>query len=250
MLSKNQIKEIQSLHQRKQRELHQRFIAEGAKTVSEIVLQNSSLIDQLFATPSYLSANSHLLHENNIWFQEITEEELKKISLQTTPNQVLAICHYFKPASASAPGATAFYLDDLRDPGNLGTIIRLSDWFGMRDLYCSPSTCDRYNPKVIQSCMGAFLRVNIHYCELSDIAPSYKKIYGALLEGKNLYQQELSEGLIVIGNEANGISAETLALITDKVHIPAAADSQAESLNAAIAAAVLASEFFRQVRKP
>jgi TrmH family RNA methyltransferase len=246
MLSKNQIKEIQSLHQRKQRELHQRFIAEGAKTVSEIVMQKSSLIDQLYATAAYLDKHQLILEENNIDAKEVTEDELTKISLQATPNQVLAVCHYFNEPLPAVTGTTAFYLDDIRDPGNLGTIIRLSDWFGMRNLYCSPSTCDLYNPKVIQSCMGAFLRVNIHYVPLAELAPSYQKIYGALLEGENLYKSALTEGLIVIGNEANGIGAETLNYLTDKLHIPAAADSQAESLNAAIAAAVLASEFFRQ----
>jgi RNA methyltransferase, TrmH family len=245
MLSKNQIKEIQSLHQRKQRALQRRFIAEGAKTVSEILQQKGGLIDQLFATRHFIQEHGVILEENKIVFQEITEDELRKISLQTTPNQVLAVCHYLEETAPARPAATAFYLDDIRDPGNLGTIIRLSDWFGMRQLYCSPSTCDLYNPKVIQSCMGAFLRVNIHYLPLEDLR-GYKTIYGAVLTGDNLYSSKLSEGLIVIGNEANGISAENMRLLTHKLHIPAAADSKAESLNAAIAAAVLASEFFRQ----
>lgn len=246
MVSKNQIKEIQSLHQRKQRELKQRFIAEGTKTISEIILQKSSLIDEIFATGEYLDANLEMLQKNEITFQEVTEEELQKISLQVKPNQVLAVCHYFQNPVAVTEGETAFFLDDIRDPGNLGTIIRLSDWYGMRQIYCSASTCDLYNPKVIQSCMGAFLRVNVHYTSIAEVAPHYKKIYGAVLEGENLYKTALSKGLIIIGNEANGISKDTQSYVTDALHIPAAADSQAESLNAAIAAAVLASEFFRQ----
>lgn len=247
MLSKNQIKEIQSLHQRKQREMQQRFIAEGAKTVSEIVLQKSSLIDTVFATAEYLDQQADLLQKSAITIQEITEEDLRKISLQTTPNQVLAVCHYLAETLPPVHGQTAFYLDNIRDPGNLGTIIRLSDWFGMRDLYCSPSTCDLYNPKVIQACMGAFLRVSIHYTDIKALQSSYPQIYGAVLEGDNLYKTPLAEGLIVIGNEANGISLETASFLTHKLHIPAARDSEAESLNAAIAAAVLASEFFRQL---
>lgn len=140
------------------------------------------------------------------------------------------------------------YLDDVRDPGNLGTIIRLADWFGVSTLFISPGTCDVYNPKVIQSTMGAFLRVKLITCELGDLKEKYRipKIFGAVLNGKNLYQEELRHGLIVIGNEANGISEENLKHITQSLTIPSNQQNGTESLNAAMAASIITAEFFRQ----
>jgi TrmH family RNA methyltransferase len=174
---------------------------------------------------------------------------LQKISLQQSPNQVLAVCRFLPPKKEiNSKGKFFFYLDDIRDPGNLGTIVRLASWFGMPALFCSPTTCDLYNPKVIQSTMGGFLRVNVIYEELTEVIKQqgFTRVYGALLEGDNIFKSDLGYGLIVIGNEANGISEKNLPLLTHRITIPSAQKSGTESLNAAIASSIIAAEFFRQ----
>jgi RNA methyltransferase, TrmH family len=250
MLSKNQIKEIQYLQLKKFREDKKLFIAEGIKTVSEIIQNSPIILKELFATQDFIAHNKAELRRLNVPFTEVSEDELKKISLQATPNSVLAICHYFKEPSILFDFENNFslYLDDIRDPGNLGTIIRLADWFGISMLFVSPGTCDFYNPKVIQSTMGAFLRVKIMTAELSDLKAKYSipTIYGAILNGKNIYHQELKNGLVVIGNEANGISALNLNLISHSLTIPSNLENGTESLNAAMAASIITAEFFRQ----
>ncbi|WP_317899565.1 TrmH family RNA methyltransferase [Aurantibacillus circumpalustris] len=252
MLSKNQIKEIQSLQLKKFREIKKQFIAEGTKTVLEILNNAPILLEELFATPDFVNTYKTTLRRLNIKFNEISEQEYKKISLQSTPSGVLAICNYFKASRESFDFENnfSFYLDDVRDPGNLGTIVRLADWFGVTTVFCSPSSCDFYNPKVIQSTMGAFLRVkniNIGLVELLS-KNTIKNIYGAVLNGDNIYKAPLKNGLIVIGNEANGISEENLKLITHKLTIPANQNNGTESLNAAMATSIIASEFFRQLK--
>lgn len=250
MLSKNQIKEIQSLQIKKFREAKKLFIAEGIKTVSEIIHDSPIILKEVYATHDFIENNKADLRRLSIPFTEVSEDELKKISLQATPNSVLALCHYFKEPELLFDFEKKFslYLDDVRDPGNLGTIIRLADWFGVSTLFISPGTCDVYNPKVIQSTMGAFLRVKLITCELGDLKEKYRipKIFGAVLNGKNLYQEELRHGLIVIGNEANGISEENLKHITQSLTIPSNQQNGTESLNAAMAASIITSEFFRQ----
>lgn len=247
MLSKNQLHEIQALHQQKQRNLRKAFIAEGVKTVLEIVQQRSDILQAIYATPTFFNEHSAALKGKQLSCFEITEIELQKISLQNTPNQVLAVCSFFEAQASTAVSPAAFYLDDIRDPGNLGTIIRLSDWFGMTELYCSTSTCDHYNPKVIQSSMGSFLRVKVRYCDLSTLQTQFPMRYAAVLDGANVFTEKLQSGLIIIGNEAKGISDSALALTTHPIKIPSAAGAKAESLNAAMAASILASEFFRQL---
>lgn len=248
MLSKNQIKEIQALQLRKQRQLRKCFIAEGAKTVAEILEFRPDILLGVYAHADFLQTHAELITKNKVTAYEITDEELHKISLQSTPNQVLAVCRFFEAQAAPKISASAFYLDDIRDPGNLGTIIRLSDWFGMSQLYCSPESCEHYNPKVIQSSMGAFLRVKVEYCDLLSLKADYQHIYGTVLQGDDLYSLKLSPGLIVIGNEANGISDRVMQELSRRITIPAAMGSGAESLNAAMAASIVAAEFFRQNR--
>jgi TrmH family RNA methyltransferase len=252
MLSKNQIKEIQSLQLKKFREAKKMFIAEGIKSVSEILDHAPVLLDEAFATKEFLEQNKTILRRLNIKFIEVTETELKKISLQSTPNSVLAVCNYFKEAKTffDFENEFCFYLDDVRDPGNLGTIIRLADWFGVSTIFCSPNSCDFYNPKVIQSTMGAFLRVNIVYVELETLLKEQKikHVYGAVLNGKNIYKENLKNGLIIIGNEANGISEGNLKRINQPITIPANKNNGTESLNAAMATSMIASEFFRQLK--
>jgi RNA methyltransferase, TrmH family len=252
MLSKTQLKQLQSLHLKKQREAKKLFFAEGAKIILEIMEQKPDCILQIFATIDFIEKHHALLQEKKIQHFLITNDELKKISLQSTPNQALAICRFFEDTINDFDFSTNFslYLDDVRDPGNLGTIIRVANWFGIQAIFCSPNTCDVYNPKVIQATMGAFLRVNIVYAELSNVVKTHqiKNIYGALLSGNNVYNQKLSPGLIVIGNEANGISDNHLHLITTPLKIPGHPTQLTESLNAAVAASIITAEFFRQLQ--
>jgi TrmH family RNA methyltransferase len=249
MISKNQIKEIQSLHLKKQRDEKRLFIVEGLKNIIEIVTRKPECIFEILATDEFLKNHGAVLNIGNIKYQPISEDDLKKISLQNSPNQVLAVCNYFEQHTETKIGKTgvSFFLDDIRDPGNFGTIIRLAAWFGISRVYCSHESCDLYNPKVIQSTMGAFLHVHVVYTTLHKLAsenPSIN-IYGAVLDGQNIYDEKLQEGIIVIGNEANGICDENLKLLTHKITIPSAGNPGAESLNAAMAASILASEFFR-----
>lgn len=143
----------------------------------------------------------------------------------------------------------SFYLDDIRDPGNLGTILRIADWFGINEIYASESSTEIYNQKVIQSAMGAFLRVRVHYILLDEVLNNIQcPVYGAVLNGKNIYKETLQNGLIIIGNEANGINKNNLSKITHPLTIPAATTNHTESLNAAMAASIISAEFFRQLK--
>ena len=251
MLSKNQLRDVRSLHLKKFRETRKLFIAEGAKTVSEIIATRPSLIERIYTSTAFLKAHSESITKNNLAFSEVTEEELRTISLQSNPNQVLAVCRQPVNEQAAVNAANfSFYLDDIRDPGNFGTIIRLCDWFGARKLYCSDESCELYNPKVIQSSMGAFLRVQVTYGSLEEALrdSGLSRIYGTVLTGSDVYSEKLQPGLIVIGNEANGISETNMKTLTHQLTIPAHSGNGSESLNAAMATAIIASEFFRQLR--
>lgn len=250
MISKNQIKEVSSLHLKKFREEHKLFIAEGVKIVEEILLSDSELIKELFVTNDYILRNSDLVTDKKVNYTVVSEDELKKISTQTSPNGVLAVCYYFEGEKTDFDFNKNFsiYLDDIRDPGNLGTILRMADWFGLKEIFCSPTSTDIYNPKTIQSAMGAFLRVKVNYVDLKDLLSGKTiPVYGAVMNGDNLYNQKLKNGLIVIGNESNGIHENNLSFITDPITIPSASSNKTESLNAAMATSIICSEFFRQL---
>jgi TrmH family RNA methyltransferase len=251
MISKNQIKHIQSLHSKKNREEEGLFIIEGIKLVSEFIQHQKFEIKELFGTHEYLSNQKQILTENQIRYSEIASEELKKISLFTTPNQVLAIVKSIsqKLDISLFNSSTSLFLDDIRDPGNLGTIIRIADWFGIKQVICSPNCTELYNPKTLQASMGAVLRVNVVSMDFNELLPllTNTPIYGAVLEGENIYTSSLKHGLIVIGNEANGISEEVLKHISHHITIPAANSNGSESLNAANACAIICSEFHRQL---
>jgi len=251
MISKNQIKYIQSLHSKKNREQEKLFIIEGIKLVTEFILDGSYTIKDLFATQDYIDNHIDLLKSKTVNCTEISLEDLKKISLQTTPNQVLAIVttkDHELNSDWLQQGLT-LYLDDIRDPGNLGTMIRIADWFGIKQVICSENTTEVYNPKTLQASMGAVLRVNVIYKSFNNVLSIAKNlpIYGALLEGKNIYTTQLQKGIIVIGNEANGITPEVQKQITNAITIPAATNNGSESLNAANACAIICGEFFRQL---
>ena len=239
MLSKSQIKLITSLKQKKYRQQQGLFVVEGVKTIKEL-LQSSWQLHALYTTETF---NIDAKVENLI-----TEADLKRISFLTTPNKALAV---FKlpPEKPITENGLIVALDDVRDPGNLGTIIRLCDWFGIQNLVCSNATTDCFNPKVVQATMGSITRVNIHYVDLVSFLNKTKMlIYGAFMEGENVYKTTLqNEGILVMGNEANGISKNIETLITNKISIPRFGALQAtESLNVATAAAILLSEFKRR----
>lgn len=238
MLSKSQIKLITSLKQKKYRQQHGFFVVEGVKTIKEL-LQSHLVLHALYTTePFNIDAKNEVL---------ISETDLKRISFLTTPNTALAIFEIPQPQPIEKKGLIVA-LDAVRDPGNLGTIIRLCDWFGVKDLVCSNETVDCFNPKVVQATMGSIARVAINYIDLADFLKSTNlPIFGAFMEGENVYTKRLPEnGILVMGNEANGISKEVEAMITYKIAIPRFGDLQAtESLNVATATAILLSEFRR-----
>jgi RNA methyltransferase, TrmH family len=236
-LSKNNIKLITSLQQKKYRQKYKLFVAEGVKVVEEL-LNSSFKAEQLFFTEDYQLTSSF---ENVVI---VTENELKKISHLKTPNKVLGLFQIPDKTTSETKGLTVA-LDAINDPGNLGTIIRLCDWFGVSKLVCSNETVDCYNQKVVQASMGSLTRVEIEYVDLVD----YLKvpIYIADMEGENVYKSDLLKGaILVMGNEANGISDEIIKLAHSKISIPRFGNVQeTESLNVATATAILLSEFKR-----
>ncbi|WP_344712169.1 RNA methyltransferase [Winogradskyella damuponensis] len=239
-LSKNQIKLIKGLSQKKNRQLERLFIVEGIKGISEF-LKSDFKLKSLFTTKSIFEAPKDLVFE-------ISEVELKKISALKNPNTALAVFEIPNQESTQEKGLIVA-LDDVRDPGNLGTIIRLCDWYGVKDLVCSYNTVDCYNPKVVQATMGSLTRVNVQYVNLNDYLTSCKTtVFGTFLEGENIYTADLpTEGIIVLGNEANGISESIEAEVSRKVTIPQFGHIKAtESLNVANATAILLSEFRRR----
>lgn len=251
MISKNQIKYIQSLHSKKNREAEGLFIVEGIKLVTEFIQHRKFEIIELFATADYINNHQDVLSNNPCKFTEINDDALKKISLLKSPNQVLIIAKITSATlnTALLNSSTTLYLDDIRDPGNLGTIIRIADWFGISQVICSPNSTEVYNPKTLQASMGAILRVNVFSLTINELLSHLNNVpvYGAMLEGENIYKSSLKHGLIVIGNEANGISNEVLKKINHPITIPAANNNGSESLNAANACAIICSEFHRQL---
>tara|TARA_B110000091_G_scaffold63591_1_gene69900 strand:- start:16233 stop:16958 length:726 start_codon:yes stop_codon:yes gene_type:complete len=240
MLSKSQLKLITSLRQKKYRTKENLFIAEGVKVVNEF-LNSGIKTHEIFCTTDF----SHSLSEDI--FQFISNEELKKISLLKTPNQVLGLFEIPEEKEIIKVGLT-LVLDSISDPGNLGTIIRLSDWFGIHQIICSETTVDCYNPKVVMSTMGSLKRVSVKYTDLKTYIKSTKlPVYAAMMNGENVYKTKLiNEAILVMGNEANGISKEILDLITNQITIPRFGNKQeTESLNVATATAILLSEFKR-----
>ncbi len=240
MVTKNQIKLIKSLSQKKFRNKHGLFVVEGIKGVREF-LNSSFELQYLFSTGD----NFEISKEKVI---KVSDAELKKISFLTTPQIALAVFYIPVIREVNFSGLN-LVLDGIRDPGNLGTIIRLCDWFGIQNIICSQDTVDCYNPKVVQASMGSLSRINICYKELSDFFAKSGDIpvYGAMLEGENVYSQKLPEtALLVMGNEANGISSELSALLDHKLNIPQYGKGKdTESLNVATATAILLSEFRR-----
>lgn len=240
MLTKSQIKLISSLHHIKYRYSNQLFIAEGTKVVQELLKSNFKL-HHLFTTKNNFENISPT--KTSI----ISEDELKKISALSTPNNCLALFEIPLQENISEKGIL-LVLDNIKDPGNLGTILRLCDWFGIRQLICSRETVDLYNPKVIQATMGSIARVMVSYVDLDSFLKTTKiPVFGTFISGENIYKQSLpKEGIIIMGNESNGISKNLQKYIKHKISIPRFGNLQkTESLNVANATAIVLSEFFR-----
>lgn len=230
MITKNQIKFIKSLSLKKNRIKEQLFIAEGEKIVSEL-LRSDFEIKNIYATKEWKVSNDNIT--------QISNAELQRISNLKSPNKVLAVVQFKNHKIIKHDGIT-LVLDEINDPGNLGTIIRMCDWFGVKQIICSKNTVDIFNPKVVQSAMGSAFRVQVNYTDLENYLSDIKTpIYGAFMDGKNLKEVKLPKSAhLVMGNEANGISAEINKLITDKVAIKNIGKS-AESLNVAVATSIL-----------
>ncbi len=251
MLSKNKIKLIKSLSQKKNRDEYGLFIAEGTKLVIEMLPHFQCV--SLFVTTSWLKAHPTVQALEII---EIAENELQKITNQKNPQGVLAL--FKKPdyeyKTKDLKGKLSLALDDIQDPGNLGTIIRVADWFGIKDIFCSLHTVDVYGTKTIQATMGALSRVRVHYVDLAFFLKKCSGellVYGTFMDGKNIYKEKLYQnGIIVMGNEGNGISKETEQYIYKRLLIPnfPEGESTTESLNVGIATALVCAEFRRRQR--
>lgn len=254
MISKNQIKLIHALEQKKYRIKENAFVAEGPKLISDILPYFRCRM--LVATEKWLTehvAVQNRLQHSGCTILPVHEEELKKVSLLKTPQDVLAVFECRKTILPEKLDSGKLYiaLDDIQDPGNLGTIIRLADWFGIEDIFCSSGTADQYNPKTIQATMGAIARVRLHYLDLPNflLQQKHMPVYGTTLDGSDLYRTSITPGgIIVMGNEGNGISEAVKKLLTDKLYIPnyPAERSTSESLNVAIATAIVCAEFRRR----
>lgn len=249
MLSKNKIKYIRSLEQKKYRKEEKAFLAEGHKLVDD--LSGHFECRLLAATSTWLESHPDIKADEIV---EVSEEELKKASLLKTPQDVLAVFRIPEtdPGTRDIAGSLCLALDDVQDPGNLGTILRTADWFGIRHVFCSIGTADAYNPKTVQATMGALARVRIHYCDLKDLIGTLPDmpVYGTFLDGKNIYGQELTpHGLIVMGNEGKGISQEMEKLVNRRLLIPnyPQGEKTSESLNVATATAIVCAEFRRRM---
>jgi RNA methyltransferase, TrmH family len=252
VISKSLIKGIRSLRLQKNRQEQGLFIAEGPKVVTELI-SGPFRIKSIFAVETF--AEPLLQGDTKTEFVRISQDDLEKISMLKTPNQVLALVYlpewgYSPP---DAPDDLVLVLDRISDPGNLGSIIRTADWFGIKDIVCSENCVDLYNPKVVQATMGSIARVRVTYCPLAEYLMKLNGtvvVYGAALEGNNLYLQKFpKKAIIIIGSESHGLSLNLNPYITSMITIPGSRDQTGtgpESLNASVAAALICSEFRRQ----
>jgi TrmH family RNA methyltransferase len=245
MLSKSQISLFKSLQHKKFRKVHGLFVAEGYKSVTEFVTSGYA-VQTIYHTGAIAPKLLKLSAKMN--FQEISLDDMGKVSSLTTPQEVIALIKIPEWPALNTQLLKQKYtlvLDGAQDPGNMGTIIRTADWFGIQHIICSEDTVDAYNPKVVQATMGSLARVNIYYTDLEKTLPALKMpVYGALLNGQNIYTTNFNgEGLIIMGNEGNGIRPAIQKLINKAITIPRL--GEAESLNVAIATAIICSEISR-----
>ena len=256
MISKNRIKYVRSLEMKKFRKAEGVFVAEGRKLVDDL--------REVFEC-AYLAATDRWMVEHDEWVRalkssgveidEVTEEELRRVSFQETPQQVLAVFRQRNgqvDINEEARKNLCLMLDDVQNPGNLGTIVRQADWFGIEHIFCSRGCADIYNPKTVQATMGAMARVQVHYADLPELLDGLEKgipVYGTFLDGENMYKKELeNRGVIVMGNEGKGVSKEVERYVTERLYIPNYPEGRqtSESLNVAIATAIVCAEFRRR----
>lgn len=246
-LSKNKLKYIRSLKDKKYRSEHGTFLAEGNKLITDLLPYLKCQI--LVATPEFIGRTSTTDIEEVI---EVNDSQLAQASLLQNPQQALAV--FYQPVSNESidlDRELILALDGVQDPGNLGTIIRVADWYGIKHIICTMDTADVYNPKVVQATMGALARVNIKYIDLKAFLEDNQQhpIYGTLLDGEDMYEQDITtNGIIVMGNEGNGIRPEIAAFLTKKLYIPnyPKGELTSESLNVSIATAIICAEFRRR----
>ncbi len=245
-LTRNEIKFIKSLQEKKVRETERLFVVEGVKLVEELLLQDKMEVEAIYATPEFVPATS-----KNLNLVTISESDLERISGLVNPNRVLALVKFPKPKSVDWQlEKNVLVLDEIKDPGNLGTILRTADWFGINTVLASENCVDLYNPKVIQASMGAVYRINYIQDSLQKVLPDLKKsgfkLVGAAMQGKDLYTYSYPEKLaLVMGSESHGISEKTNTLLDETLTIPKFGET--ESLNVGVAAAIILSHF-RQVK--
>ncbi len=255
-LSKSLLKQLSLLKQKKFRDELDLYFVEGDKIINEMLFSNNT-IKLIIATDVWIEKNRNICEKYDVF--ETSSEEFQKISLLKTPNNVIAIAHKEKHEIqfGQLKNKLSLILDHIQDPGNFGTIIRLADWFGIDTIICSEDTVELYNPKVIQSTMGAFLRVKVIHTQLKpflELARQTKEfpIFGAVLNGTNIYHSQLSShGIVILGNESKGISSEILSFVNHTISIPNFSNnvSKTESLNVAVATAIICSEFRRKSKK-
>jgi TrmH family RNA methyltransferase len=235
MLTKNELKYIQSLYHKKHRDEEQLFVAEGPKLAEELI-NSEFVIKHIYALDTWIQKNPAI----KVPLTEISEIELGRITNLQTPNEVVVIAEQAKTfGEPELPGHLTIMLDGIQDPGNMGTIIRIADWFGINQIICSNDCVEMYNPKVVQSTMGSILRVKCWYKDFESLEfKNSTPVFGALLNGKNIYAVgKVKEGVLVIGNESKGIREPMLSKITHPVTIPKLGG--AESLNAAVATGII-----------
>ena len=240
MLSKQKSKYIQTLGQKKFRDEEGLFIAEGPKIVKDLLETKAVRIKTIYALKEWIDDNKIA---TNVDIVEIEEQDLEKISQLKTPNKVLAVVHHIESDNKiTTKGAITLALDDIQDPGNLGTIIRIADWFGVDQIVCNNNSADVYNPKVVQATMGSIARVKVFYVDLEEWLSKQSdiEIFATALEGKDISSiEKIKEGIIIFGNESKGISPEIFSCSTVKITIPK--KGKAESLNAGVATGIVLS---------
>lgn len=243
MISKNQLKLIRALGQKKQRKQLGQFLVQGEKNVLEL-LDSTMSIQHIFATAEFISTHADSLPTGKT--TAASEQELTKVSTLSSNNAAIAVVDIPEIQQTKLAGIT-LVLDGVSDPGNLGTIIRLADWYGVNQIICSPDCADMYNPKVISSTMGSFTRVAVHYQPLEQVFSNNSlPVYGAYLDGISVHQNSFSQDcILVMGSESHGIRAQTSAFITDKITIPAY--GAAESLNVAMATGIILDNIKRKI---
>lgn len=243
-LTRAQIKFLQSLKQKKYRQRYNKFGVEGEKIARELLSTSPGKVEQILALPDWIEENRSLLQASQQPVEPVTEEILRKISSLQTPNKVFLLTDMSPniPDEKSVANGLSLYLDGIQDPGNLGTILRIADWFGLAAVFCAPHCVEWSNPKVIQASMGSFFRMPVEYILLPDLLQRYPKlpVWGTAMEGESIYQAPISgQALIVIGSESHGVSEETRGHIRSWAQIPPHAGSNSESLNAAVATGIV-----------